>query len=69
MKYENVTDHIMPSAKRLYLCSYPGLFFGKIMEKLKIRSKVQTGNIVAAHFQYQVLKRKHFEYVIFYVGK
>ena len=45
------------------------MFFGKIAEFLKIRTKTQTGNIVAALYQHKALLKKLWEYGIFYAEK
>ena len=69
ISYRNVTKNIMPSSRRLYFYSFPALVFGKIAEILGIRNKTQTGNIVAAHYQYKATKRNLWEYGIFYAEK
>lgn len=69
ISFTDITKNIMPSSKRLYQYSFPGMFFGKIAEFLKIRTKTQTGNIVAAHYQHIALLRNLWEYGIFYAEK
>lgn len=69
ISYRNVTNNIIPSSRRLYLYSFPALIFGKITEILAIRNKTQTGNIIAAHYQYKAIKRNLWEYGIFYAEK
>lgn len=56
IKFCDVTQNIMNSSKRLYLYSLPALFFGKLAEFLKIRNRIQTGNIIAAHYHHKALK-------------
>ena len=58
ISFLDITDYIMPSSKRLYKYSLPGMFFGKIAEFFKIRTKTQTGNIVAARYQHKALQKK-----------
>ena len=69
ISFLDITDYIMPSSKRLYKYSLPVMFFGKIAEFLKIRTKTQTGNIVAALYQHKALLKKLWEYGIFYAEK
>lgn len=69
ISYRNVTKNVMPSSRRLYFYSFPALIFGKIAEILGIRNKTQTGNIIAAHYQYKAIKRNLWEYGIFYAEK
>lgn len=54
---------------RLYKYSSPCIFFGKIAEFLKIRTKTQTGNIVAARYQHIALQKDLWKYGIFYAEK
>ncbi|MCR9142251.1 MAG: methyltransferase domain-containing protein [bacterium] len=67
--YEDITTNIMPSARRLYRLAMPTLFFGRLAQLLRIRSSVQTQNIVAARDQYRALRRKLWHYGIFYGEK
>lgn len=69
ISFLDITDHVMPSSRRLYTYSLPGMFFGKIAEFLKIRTKNQTGNIIAARYQHKALLRNLWEYGIFYAEK
>jgi hypothetical protein len=45
------------------------MFFGKIAEFLKLRTKTQTGNIIAARYQYIALLKGLWKYGIFYAEK
>ena len=67
--FKNITDNVMRSSKRLYYYSLPALFFGKIAEILHLRSKVQTKNIEAAHYQHKTLSDGTWKYGIFYAQK
>lgn len=69
LKMIDATDNIRPSAKRLYLYSLPGIFFGYIMEILKLRNKTQTNNIWAVYHQYLALKNEKWKYLIFQANK
>jgi tocopherol O-methyltransferase len=50
ISYSNITKHIVPLSKRLYYLSFPGLFFGKVVEFVGIRTPIQTGNIIATRY-------------------
>jgi hypothetical protein len=65
ISFANVTENVMPSSKRLYRYSFPGMFFGKIAEFLKLRTKTQTGNIIAARYQHTALLSDLWEYRFF----
>ncbi len=67
--FKDITKNIMPSSRRLYILSFPGIIFGKILNKIKFRSKIQMGNIWAAHYQYKALKEGSGQYGIFYAIK
>jgi len=67
--FSDITKNIMPSSRKIYLYSFPGLFLAKIAEFFKIRTKVQTGNFVSGRYQYKALKKKLWKYGIFYAEK
>lgn len=69
ISFSDVTKNVMPSSRKLYLYSFPGLVFGKIAELLKIRTKTQMANIVTAYNQYKALKTDLWKYGIFYAEK
>lgn len=69
ISFLDITDYVMPSSKRLYKYSLPAMFFGKIAEFLNIRTKTQTGNIIAARYQYKALLKNLWKYGIFYAEK
>lgn len=69
ISFLDITDHVMPSSKRLYKYSLPAMFFGKIAEFLKIRTKNQTGNIISARYQHKALLKNLWKYGIFYAEK
>ncbi len=55
--YTDVTRNIMPSARLLYAHSLYALFVGRVAELLRVRTRVQTGNIVACRWQYPAFRR------------
>jgi tocopherol O-methyltransferase len=63
--YTNTTSLVMPSSKRLYWISFPGIVWSKMGEWLGVRKKIQTNNLWAAYYQYQTLKKGLWEYGIF----
>lgn len=67
--FSDVTQKVMQSSKRLYKYSFPAMFFGKIAEFLKMRTKTQTGNIIAARYQYKAIMSGLWKYGIFYAEK
>jgi tocopherol O-methyltransferase len=67
--FTDVTDNVMPSSKRLYRFSILAMYVGKFAELFKIRTKTQTGNIIAAHYQHKALIRGLGKYGIFYAEK
>lgn len=69
ISFSDITNRVMLSSKRLYKYSFPAMFFGKIAEFLKIRTKTQTGNIVAARYQHIALQKDLWKYGIFYAEK
>ncbi len=56
VRYRDVTRNIMPSARLLYLHSLYTLGIGKIAERLRIRNRIQTRNIVGCRWQYAAFK-------------
>lgn len=69
IKCLNATKNIFSSAKRLYLASIINYPIAKILELLKIRTSVQTGNVISAYCQYKALKKDLWTYGIFYAEK
>lgn len=69
VSYRNATKNVLPSAKRLYRYFYPGMILSKIAEYLRMRTRIQTGNIASTYYQYRTLKNGLWEYGIFYAEK
>lgn len=67
--FTNITKNILPTSLRLYLWSFPGRFFGKLISLAGLRNSIQTRNAVGAYFQYKTLRRGLWEYGIFYTEK
>lgn len=63
--YRDITVNVLPSSRRLYRIAsllYP---VARLLELARKRSKVQTGNVVAAIYQHRTLTRGLWEYGIF----
>jgi len=69
ISYRDITENAIPSITRLYRYSFPALVFGKIAEFLRIRNKIQTGNVWGAFYQYKAIKKGLWEYGIIYAKK
>lgn len=63
--FKDITQHVLPSSKRLYYISFPAFLMSKIGEWLRLRTKTQTQNILAAYAQYQTLSKRIWHYGIF----
>ena len=69
ISYRNVTKHVVPSSKRLFMISFPATILSTVGEWFGIRKKVQTDNIRAAYHQYTTLRDGLWEYGIFLAYK
>jgi tocopherol O-methyltransferase len=67
--FKDVTSHVLPSSKRLYLYSWPAILISKLGELAGWRSNSQTENLHSARCQYQTLKKGLWQYGIFYAEK
>lgn len=59
---KNITNHIKKSARRLYLCFYPGWVVHHILAFLKKRNKTQEKNLWSTYYQYKALKNDLWSY-------
>lgn len=66
---DNVTDNIMPFSQWLYRRSVVAYPVAKILEWIRIRSKVGTGNVRASIFQNKTLNKDLWAYVIYTAQK
>ena len=69
VSYYNATQNVIPSSRRLYIYSFPGILISKLLELAHLRSKVQTEDTLATRFQYITLIRGLWQYGIFYAEK
>lgn len=66
---QDATEHVRPSAKRLYTYAMLSRWGGKILKFLRIRSDTQDGNVRAVHRQWFALNRGLWHYGIFQARK
>lgn len=64
-KTKNITQNIMPSAKRLYYCFVPGIICDGFLRAFGRRNKLHKANVWSTYYQYQSLKRNFWNYFIF----
>ncbi|MBI2675645.1 MAG: methyltransferase domain-containing protein [Candidatus Aenigmarchaeota archaeon] len=62
VKMTDETLHILPSSRRLYYASFPGLLITKLGEVARIRNRIQTANVMAAYYQYKALRKGVWRY-------
>ncbi|MFZ1812563.1 MAG: methyltransferase domain-containing protein [Candidatus Saccharimonadales bacterium] len=67
--YEDASRRVMPSLRRLARMSVPARIITYVAQKLRVRSATQTGNVVAAHSQYQAMRRGLWQYGIYLARK
>lgn len=63
--FRNITSNVIPSARRLYLYSLPGVFLSKMGEWMRLRTNTQTENLQGARCHYQTLRKGLWLYGIF----
>jgi cyclopropane fatty-acyl-phospholipid synthase-like methyltransferase len=63
--FDDVTNLVLPSSKKLCRLAKPAWIGSKIGQWLGIRNPVQTANIQSAYYQYRSLKKKLWLYAIF----
>lgn len=61
----DVTAHVVPSARRLYLHSLYGLPLSRLAERLGIRTRVQTANTVGSRTLRSVVEEGLMRYALF----
>ena len=69
VSFTDITENVMPSSKRLYTFASRAMLLGKLAETIKLRTKIQTGNIISAYYQHIALKKRLGSYGIFYAEK
>lgn len=66
VSFNDITENILPSSRRLFLISFPAYALSKAGELLGLRSKTQTENIKSAYYQYQAIKKELWKYGIYF---
>lgn len=66
IEFQNITANVLPSSRRLHRMASLSLVFGRMAELLRLRSQIQTQNIVAARDQHLALLRGLWCYGVFY---
>lgn len=69
VKFQDITSHVIPSSKRLYLYSWLALRLSKLGELVGWRTRGQTENLYSARCQYPTLKKGLWQYGLFYAEK
>jgi len=69
IEFQDVTQHVMPSSRRLYWLSWPAIPLSKLGELVGWRKPAQTANLYGARCQYQTLKKELWHYGILYAEK
>jgi tocopherol O-methyltransferase len=59
---KNVTENILPSAKRLYYCFIPGIICDGTLRILGKRNRFHRSNVWSTYYQYKSLKRDYWSY-------
>jgi ubiquinone/menaquinone biosynthesis C-methylase UbiE len=67
--YRDIRPHVMPSSERMYKASLVAGGIGQALERIGVRSSVQTNNIRAARDQYDTLREAVWTYGIFTAEK
>ena len=65
VRFEDATENVMPSSKRLYWVSRLGAPLAKLMLKAGVRTPTQEANRVAARYQHETLSAGLWQYGIF----
>jgi tocopherol O-methyltransferase len=67
--FYDITPHVLPSSRKLYWYSWPAIPLSKLGEWLRLRIPSQTANLHSARCQYQTLRKRLWQYGIFYAKK
>ncbi|HXH19842.1 MAG TPA: methyltransferase domain-containing protein [Chitinophagales bacterium] len=60
----DITVNVAPSAKRLYLASFPGFILHYPLELLGVRNRMNRKNLLTAYLQYVTLKKGLWKYYL-----
>ncbi len=65
----DITEHVKPSIRRLYLSFFPGIITTKVAEWIGARNKIQTKNTWSTYYQYKTHRKDLWRYYIFSAKK
>ncbi len=69
VKGHDITSHVTPSIRRLYLSFFPGIITTKVAEWIRLRNKIQTKNTWSTYYQYKTYQKDLWRYYIFSAQK
>lgn len=69
IQHKNATENVMPFSRFLYRWGLVGYPVSKFLEMLRLRTKIETGNVIAAIWQYRTLRRGFWTYQLIYAEK
>lgn len=69
IKFKDITSHVLPSSKKLYVYSWLTLSLSKLAELIGWRTRTQTENLYSARCQYATLKKGLWQYGVFLAKK
>lgn len=69
VKNRDITSHVTPSIRRLYLSFFPGIVTTKVAEWIGVRNKIQTKNTWSTYYQYKAHRLDLWRYCIFSAQK
>jgi cyclopropane fatty-acyl-phospholipid synthase-like methyltransferase len=67
--FENITQHVVPSSRRIYLASLAFYPLGHLLHWLGLRTNIQTRGIASGYYQYLARRRGLGVYAIFLAEK
>ncbi len=65
----DITHHVKPSIRRLYLSFFPGMLTNMVGRWLGMRNKIQSGNTWSTYYQYKAHRKDLWRYNIFSAQK
>ena len=68
-EYRNVTKNVMPSSRKLFMFAVPAIILAKLQYRFGFISYLESLHSVTLYNQYIGLKKKLWEYGIFYAEK
>jgi cyclopropane fatty-acyl-phospholipid synthase-like methyltransferase len=69
MENTDITEHVKPSIRRLYLSFFPGLVTTTVAQWIGMRNEIQTKNTWSTYYQYKAHRKNLWRYHIFSAQK